>query len=293
MKKVPTLQTLAFVAILATSCLAGTEPPVVPLWTGVVPGSEGKSGEEKVRLTAEDGERIVSNVHRPSLTVYLPAPDKATGAAVVVCPGGGHRELWSDHEGHNIARWLSEHGVAAFVLKYRLAREEGSTYQVDVHSLADIQRAIRLVRSRAGSWNLDPKRVGVMGFSAGGEVASLAGMRYDEGKADAADPVEQQGCKPAFQALIYPGNSETILPTKDSPPAFLLCGYGDRQDIAEGIAKVYLKFRAVGVPAELHIYTGIGHGFGVRERNRTPSHTWPERFREWMQDQGFLGYYPN
>jgi len=292
--KIPSLlKSLALLPIFAVGVLAAGELPVVYLWPGDVPGSEGKTGDEKVRITPDDGERVVSSVHRPSLTVYLPAPDKATGAGVVVCPGGGHRELWTDHEGHNVARWLAEHGVAAFVLKYRLAREEGSTYKVDVHELADIQRAIRLVRSRAGGWNVDPKRVGVMGFSAGGEVAALAAMRSDEGKADAADPVEKQGSKPAFQALIYPGNSDSIVPAKDSPPAFLLCGYGDRQDIAEGIAKVYLRFHAVGVPAELHVYTGVGHGFGMRARNRTPSHTWPDRFREWLQDQGFLGYYPN
>jgi len=292
--KIPSiLKSLVFISLFSWSLLIAAEPPIINLWPGDAPGSEGKTGDEKVRLTPDDGERVVTNVHRPSLTVYLPAPDKATGAAVVICPGGGHRELWSDHEGHAFARWLAEHGVAAFVLKYRLAREEGSTYKIEVHELADIQRAIRLVRSRAGGWNVDPKRVGVAGFSAGGEVASLAGMKYDDGKADATDPVEKQGCKPAFQALIYPGNSDTIIPTKDSPPAFLLCGYGDRQDVAEGIAKVYLKFRALGVPAELHIYTGVGHGFGVRDRNRTPSHTWPLRFREWLQDQGFLGYYPN
>lgn len=289
MKSILLLKTIVTSQLLLVSLWATDAPAVISVWPGEAPGSEGKTSDEKVRLTQEDGEHVYTSIHRPSLTVYLPPAGKATGAAVVICPGGGHRELWIDHEGHNVARWLAAHGVASFVLKYRLAREEGSTYQIEIHELADLQRSIQLVRSRATEWGIDPARVGIMGFSAGGEVAALAGMHFVEAKAGATDIVERHGSKPAFQALIYPGNSDSIVPTKDSPPAFLLCGYGDRKDVSEGIAKVYLKFRALEIPAELHIYTGIGHGFGVRERNKTPSSTWPERFREWLGDRGFLG----
>jgi acetyl esterase/lipase len=278
---------------LAAATIWAAEPPVIAIWPGDAPGSEGKATiAEKVRLTEEDGEHVVSSVHRPSLTVYLPPAEKRTGAAVVICPGGGHRELWMDHEGYNIARWLAERGIAAFVLKYRLAREEGSTYQIATHSLADLQRAMRLVRTRAKEWNVDPARVGVMGFSAGGELAALAGMKSTGPDASAADPIGRENDKPAFQALIYPGNSGAIAPTKDSPPAFLVAGYGDRPDISEGIARVYLKFKEAGVLAELHIYAGAGHGFGVRARNKTPSAAWPERFREWLGDRGFLAGAP-
>jgi acetyl esterase/lipase len=280
---------LSFICkLVVVTALAADAPPVVRLWPGEAPGSEGKTSPEKVRLT-DEGEHVVSSVHQPSLTVYLPAGDKATGAAVVIIPGGGHRELWMDHEGYNIGRWLADHGIAGFVAKYRLAREEGSTYKVDVESLADAQRAIQLVRSRAAEWGVDPARVGVIGFSAGGELAALTGMRFLAPKTGAADPVEKHGSKPAFQALVYPGNTAAVFPTKDSPPAFLLCGYGDRKDVAEGIARVYLKFKEVDVPAELHVYTGAGHGFGVRARNVSPSSKWPERFREWLDDRGFLG----
>ena len=263
-------------------------PQIIPLWAGDAPGSEGKTGNEKVRVT-ESGEHVVSNIHRPSITVYLPNPDKATGAAVLICPGGGHRELWMDHEGYNIAPWLAEQGVAAIILKYRLAREEGSTYTIEGHSLADAQRALRLIRSHAAEWKIDPSRLGIMGFSAGGELAALASRRFDAGSSSSQDAIERQDSKPAFQALIYPGNAKSITPDKNSPPAFLCCGFDDRPDISEVIAHVYLAFKQAGIPAELHIYSGAGHGFGVRAKNKSPSGAWLVRFHEWMGERGFLG----
>lgn len=267
----------------------GADPPKeIPLWPNGAPGSEGKIGKEAVRLTP-DGEHVVSNVHHPSLTPYLPSLDKSKTlrTAVIIIPGGGHREMWVDHEGHNLARWLSARGVAAFVLKYRLAREPNSTYTVDDHALADTKRAIRLVRSRAGEWSIAPSRVGVIGFSAGGELAALSGMRSDAGSKDATDAIERENSRPDFQALIYPGSSGRIVVTKDSPPAFLVCGYKDRPDISRGLAEVYLKFKEAGVPAELHIYSSAGHGFGMREKNHQAFGAWPARFREWLSDSGF------
>jgi acetyl esterase/lipase len=243
--------------------------------------------DEKVRITPE-GEHVFSSIHHPSLTVYLPAKDHATGAAVLVCPGGGHRELWLDHEGYNVAQWLADHGVAAFILKYRLAREEGSTYQVEKESLADAQRALRVIRQRASEWGVDPARVGIIGFSAGGELAALASRKFDQGNATASDLIDRENSRPAFQALVYPGNANTIVPVKDSPPAFLVCGFDDRPDISEGIANIYLAFKRAGVPAELHIYTGAGHGFGLRAKNTFPAGAWPQRFHEWLDERGFL-----
>jgi len=193
-----------------------------------------------------------------------------------------------DHEGYNVAEWLSDHGVAAFILKYRLAREQGSTYTIEGHALADIKRAIRLVRSRASEWGIDPKRIGVMGFSAGGEVAFLSAMRFDPGAADDRDAVARQSSRPDFQALIYPGRSQRIEPVTNSPPVFLVCGYSDRPDISEGLAGVYLKFKQLKVPAELHIYGGTGHGFGLRANNTQPAGEWIERFEEWLGATGFL-----
>jgi acetyl esterase/lipase len=278
---------LAALLLLAAPRLPAASETVVPVWPGEVPGSAGRTDPEKVRLT-ETGEHVISNIHQPNLTVYLPAPGKGNGAAVVVCPGGGHRELWVDHEGHAVARWLAERGIAAFVLKYRLARDTGSTYRVEVEALADAQRALRLVRSRAKEWGVDPARLGIMGFSAGGELAGLAARQFDEGEGKSSDPVSRQGCKPAFQALIYPGRSQTIEPAAGHPPAFLLCGFDDRPDISEGIAQVYLKFKKAGVPAELHVYTGAGHGFGQRATNKGPVAAWLDRFHDWLGGSGFL-----
>ena len=171
---------LLALSLLPATVLSASQPKEIRLWPNGAPGSEGKAGQESVRVT-DNGERVVSNVHQPSITPYLPLKEQNTGAAVIIAPGGGHRELWTDHEGHNIARYLSARGVAAFVLKYRLAREANSTYTVDDHALADTQRAIRLVRSRAREWSINSSRIGVMGFSAGGELAALASMRFDGG----------------------------------------------------------------------------------------------------------------
>lgn len=273
---------LISLALCAAQLLAAELPPEIPLWPKGAPGSEGKPEKELQVKNATGDVTSVSRIHNPSLTPYLPAKDKANGAAVLVIPGGGHRVLAIAHEGYNVGEWLRDHGIAAFVLKHRLARETNSTYQIEVESLADTQRAMRLIRSRAGEWNVDPARLGVMGFSAGGELAWLVSAKNDNGLADAKDAVDRQGCRPAFQALIYPGRSATILPTKEVPPVFLCAGYGDRQDISEGLAEVYLRFKQAKVPAELHMYSNAGHGFGHRASNKGPHAAWLDRFNEWL-----------
>ncbi len=253
------------------------DAPVVVLWPAGAPGSEAKKDLPETLVGAN-----IAGVHNPSLAVFLPDAAHATGAAVVVLPGGGHRFLVVEKEGYTVARWLAAHGIAAFVLKYRLAREPGSTYRVDVESLQDVQRALRLVRSRAAAWKIDPARVGVMGFSAGGELASLAAMNAGAGKPGSADPIERQSARPAFQALIYPGASANIAPGKDAPPVFLVAGADDRPDIAEGVARAYLAFRAAGVPVELHVYAGVGHGFALRPG---PANGWSARFADWVAER--------
>lgn len=277
---------LAILLVVLGARAVAAEPQTILLWPDGAPGSErknsaGKIPEEVVRVN-ENGEHIVSGIHHPSITAYLPAKDKSAGAAIVIAPGGGHRELWMDHEGYNVAKWLSDHGVAAFVLKYRLAREPGSTYTVEGSALPDIKRAIRLVRSRALQWGLDPERIGVMGFSAGGELAALAATRVDAGTAAATDLVEHESSKPAFQALLYPAVPHDVNLSKETPPAFLACGEDDRQDIAQGLPELYLALKRAGVSTELHVYAGVGHGFGVRESNGPPVSGWTQLFLEWL-----------
>jgi endo-1,4-beta-xylanase len=273
--------------ILPAAVIASERPAEILLWPNGAPGSEGKSAPE-ITATNSNGEMTVWSIHKPSLTPYLPSAGKANGAAMLVIPGGGHRNLAITHEGYNVAQWLSERGIAAFVLKHRLARETNSTYKIEVESFADTQRAMRLIRSRAAEWKIDPHRIGAIGFSAGGELVNAICARGDSGKPDAADRLERESSRPDFQALIYPGRSGDIQPTKDSPPVFLACSYTDRKDISEGLAEVYLRFKRAGVPAELHIYSTGGHGFGLRANNHRPVGAWAQRFEEWLTDGGFL-----
>src|SRR5690348_10169490 len=194
-------------------------PPAIPLWPQGAPGSEARRTEaEQI-----DGSNI-SNVHNPSLTPYVPEAKNSTGTAVIICPGGGHSKLCLGHEGYALAEWFRSRGIAAFVLKYRLAREKGSTYTVQDHAMADTRRAIRLVRSRAGEWHLKADRIGILGFSAGGELAAYAAMKNDPGNKDATDAIERFSSRPDFQALIYPGSTGTFTVKPGMPPVFLAAG---------------------------------------------------------------------
>jgi acetyl esterase/lipase len=269
-----------------TASLFAAEPVVVPLWPGDAPGSAGKTGDEVVKVQPA-GDHVVSNVHKPSITVYLPSKETATGAAVVIAPGGGHSALWMDHEGYNVAKFLSEHGIAGFVLKYRLAREKESTYTIEGTSLSDTQRAIKLIRSRAKEWNVDPNRVGVIGFSAGGELAALAATHVSEAT-PGADEIDSLSSKVAFFGLMYPAIPKDMPLSKDMPPAFFVCGENDRQNISQGLPELYIAMKKVGAPVELHVYSGVGHGFGVRATTKGPVAQWPQRFYEWMDARGLL-----
>ena len=276
---------VAFVTgFIAVASFAAETPPAIPLWPNGAPGSEARQAEpEKV-----EGSNVC-NVHQPTLTPFVPAPDKATGTAVIICPGGGHQKLCLGHEGYALAEWFQERGIAAFVLKYRLAREKGSTYTIQDHAMADARRALRLIRNRADEWQIQPDRLGILGFSAGGERAAFAAMKSDSGLKDAADPIEQQSSRPDFQALIYPGTSGLFSAEKGMPPLFIAAGFYDRPDISEGMATLYLKYKTAQVPAELHLYANAGHGFGYKpDAKPTAASRWPQRLLEWLTDTGLL-----
>lgn len=272
---------------LLVSITGNGQTKEIPLWSNGAPGSEGKPTQEIIRVDA-NGERFLTNIHQPSLTPYVPDAKKSTGTAIIIAPGGGHRELRIDNEGFLFARRFQDKGIAAFVLKYRLAREPNSTYTVDKDELADIQRAIRLVKSRANEWNIDTARAGVMGFSAGGELAALAAMKFDQGNKQAPDPIDHYGSRPAFQALIYPGAAKRFDVVANIPPVFLAAGYKDRPDISEGIVPVYLKYKQAGVKADLHIYSEAGHGFAVDPTSKNSSSAWLDLFTTWLSDLEFL-----
>jgi endo-1,4-beta-xylanase len=279
------------VFLLCGGSFAAT-PNEIRLWPNGAPGSEGKTAAEVAEAPNKDhGYLKVTSVHQPSLTVFLPPTDKATGASLIIAPGGGHAFLNFDQEGTYVAEYLNSIGVAAFVLKYRLAREPGSTYKIEEHALADGQRAIRLLRARAEEWKLNPARIGIMGFSAGGEVAALAATRFDAGKPDASDPIDRQSSRPDFDALIYPGiRANTYTIPKDMPVTFMLCADNDRGP-STALSQLYPMLKAAGVQTEVHVYATGGHGFGINPNTRNPSPaatTWQLRLGDWLRQIGML-----
>lgn len=265
----------------------------VKLWAHGAPGSEGVTAAEVFKPgTNPKFAGLPSNftlVHYPSIYVFLPPAGKANGAAMIVAPGGGNTQLVIDKEGWEMADWLNSIGVAAFVLKYRLAKGPGVTYTLPGDVYADAARAVRLVRARAEEWHVDPKRVGFSGFSAGGQVAGMIETKFDSGNPAASDPVERQSSRPDFGVLIYPGARPEGFPVpRDAPPAFLVCADDDRSHV-EVTAKFYLELEAAHIPAEMHIYASGGHGFGLRpSKTGAPVATWPDRLKDWMSERGFL-----
>jgi endo-1,4-beta-xylanase len=281
-----------FTWILTIACLSvaksqerATESDPIALWQTGVPGFESLPPTKEVVEVTKSGERNVMNVHSPSLVPYFPEPTKSIGVSIVVAPGGGHSKLCIDHEGHNICKWLADHGVAAYMLKYRLCREKDTVYTLEEHAVSDLERAIRWVRHH-GPYKPDAQHhVGAMGFSAGGELVFLASQRDGVSKHVTYDEIEKHSGRPDFQCLIYPGKSHLIEPSSTTPPVFIACGMQDRKDISEGMAEAYLRYKRVGVPAELHIYSGAGHGFGYRSNMKGSVAKWPERLMDWIQDQ--------
>lgn len=274
-------------ACLLSTVLGADEPQVIPLWEAGAPGFESRRDEPE-----EAKDYWVRNIHNPSLTVFLPPKEKATGTAIVVCPGGGHRMLVFGAEGVEPARYLNELGVAAFVLKHRLPRQEGSPYKLDVHPREDGLRAMRTVRSRAAEWGIDPNRIGFMGFSAGGEVASMVAFEPNAADPNASDPIDRADARPDFLIEIYPGPlgiPEALPP--NPPPAFLLVANDD--GASRNIVALLEKYRVAKAPVEAHILSGGGHGFNMGNRSKLASvKKWPERLADWLGDNGLLNPQP-
>ncbi len=268
---------------------------VIDVWPGTVPGEKDPIAPEKA--TKKPGTNVITsltNVSKPTITVTRPADDKNTGVAVLVFPGGGYNMLAWDHEGEQVAHWLNSIGITAAILKYRVPRRPGTERGTPpIQALMDAQRAISLVRSKATDWGVDPKRIGVLGFSAGGHLAAWAATNPDKRAYETIDGVDQVSCRPDFAVMIYPGGvikrgatelSPEIRVAADTPPSFLVHAANDS---AENSLYLYLALRKAKVPVELHLYGSGGHGFGMRPIDK-PAATWPKRCEEWLRDQGIL-----
>jgi acetyl esterase/lipase len=257
--------------------------PVIYLWPNGAPGFENRKNEPE---QAKDW--WVKNIHNPSLTVYLPPKDKANGSSVIICPGGGHRELVFTAEGEDAAEYFNSIGVTAFVLKYRLFREENSPYKPE-HALQDGRRAMRIVRQQAAAWSLDTNRIGLMGFSAGGELAGWVAFNSSNENQLKADSIDKQKLKPGFLILIYPGPSavpETI--GSDAPPLFMIAA-NDDECCSEPIVKLLQLYRKANVKTEVHLYAQGKHAFNMGNRSKLKSiSTWPQRMADWLADNGYL-----
>lgn len=270
-----------------TVCACQVESPrtlPLPLWPQGAPGSEARRAEAE-----EVGPWWVKNVHFPTLTAVLPAPGRANGTAVVILPGGGHERLVFGPEGLEPARLLAERGVSAFVLKYRLAEEPGSSYRLEVESAADAARAVRLLRARAGELGLAPQRIGLWGWSAGAEVAQLVAFRQTKGAPEAVDPIERQSARPDFLIGVYPGarGVPAQLPP-ESPPAFLVAAFDDAE-ARQTVLGLATRYETIGVPAEVHLFASGGHGFNLGRRAGQPGvRHWPDRLVEWLDERGLL-----
>jgi acetyl esterase/lipase len=292
------VRSLAVAALWCAIGAAADRAREIKLWTTGAPGSEGITADEVSKPSTNPKYAALpaafTVTHYPSIYVFLPPKEKATGAAMVVAPGGGHTQLVIEKEGWEVADWLNSNGIAAFVLKYRLARAPGSKYTLPDQVYTDAARSVRLVRSRAKEWNVDPARIGFIGFSASGEVAGMIETKFDAGKPDAEDPIERVSSRPDFNILVYPfyrpganrPDAPPLFPVpKDAPPAFLVCADDDPSHVVP-TAKFYLELQANRIPAEMHIYAYGGHGFGLRPTQKAaPVMAWPDRLKEWMAER--------
>ncbi len=278
MKNIVTLAGLCFAAFTAH---AQTIPMVMPLWEDGAPGFENRKD-----VPEEAKDYWVKNIHNPSITVFR--PENANGSAVLICPGGGHRELVFDEEGAKTARYLNTLGVTGIVLKYRLFREEGSPYTVE-HPKQDALRAMRLIRSHAADWELEEDRIGIMGFSAGGEVVNMIAYGDYPGMENDLDPVERKKANPNFQIQIYPGPAGIPKHVdKDVSPLFILASNNDKC-CSEPVVQLLTAYRKAGASVEAHLYAKGDHAFNMGERSEYKTISkWPERLSDWLEDNNFF-----
>ena len=304
---------MTFRAALLSLCLsfpfspsmrASTEPKPVVLWPQTAPGDTNSLGAEGDMTKPTDrpveGRRVIriGNVSEPTLTVFRPSQDIDTGAAVVVCPGGGYHILAMDLEGTEVVDWLNSIGVTGVLLKYRVpARPGRERYAAP---LQDAQRALGLVRAHAKEWGVDPKRIGIMGFSAGGHLSAVLSNNYEKRTYDPVDAADAVSCRPDFVMLVYPAYltvksegdrvASELHVTSNTPPTFLVQTEDDPIRVESSLF-YYLALKQAKVPAEMHLYPKGGHGYGLRPSSLEVT-TWPQRAEDWLRALGVLNKEP-
>jgi acetyl esterase/lipase len=297
---------LAALTCVAPPAGAADQPLVVELWPGGAPDEPRTIGPERVRMSPRldrtqvevtEPTRMMTNVTKPTITVYRPAKEADTGTAILICPGGGYWNLYWELEGEEVAAWLNTLGVTGVILKYRVPRRPDEPQGEPARRpLQDAQRAIRLVRSKAAEWGIASDRIGVVGFSAGGHLAVAAATGFEKRTYEPVDETDKVNCRPDFAVAVYSGylkakDKDELAPglsvPKGTPPVFLAHGGADVVSDPEHSVVLYRALKRAGVPAELHIYAGAAHDFGVRPSDH-PCSTWTRSCANWLRHQGFL-----
>jgi acetyl esterase/lipase len=287
--------------VFATGLVAAESPRVVDVWPGKTPGDVGIEGQEKSRIYQSPliGEptKLITNVTRPTLTIYSPPKDKNTGTAMLICPGGGYHELFWELEGEEVAAWLNSLGMTGIILKYRCPRRSGDVKgEPPLGPQLDAQRAVSLVRSRASEWGIDPHKIGMIGFSAGGHLSLATATNFEKRLYEPQDSIDEVSCRPDFAVLCYSGylkakDKDEIWPgiriPANTPPILLAHSSDDKISVPENSVIMYLALQRAKIPAELHIYATGNHDFGVRQNEKLPS-SWTRLCVAWLRNQGML-----
>lgn len=298
-----------FVSVFVNLSALAAEPQVIDVWPGKTPGDMGIRGEETSRIHQSPlvgPTKLITNVTKPTLTIY-PAPKETnTGTAMVICPGGGYWDLYWELEGEEVAAWLNSQGMTGIILKYRCPRRPGDVKgEPPLGPQLDAQRAVSLVRSRAAEWGINPKRIGIVGFSAGGHLALATATGSAKRLYERIDAVDEVSCRPDFAVMCYSGylkakDKDEIRPglqiPADTPPVFLAHASDDRESyggsIAENSVFMYVALKRAGIPTELHVFATGDHDFGVRQNDKLPS-SWTNLCVRWLRSQDLLKPMPS
>ena len=302
----PGLRMFLVALVCAVQPVIAADPQVIDLWPGAVPDESEAIGPERVRMSPKldrkqvevtEPTRLITAVSKPAITIHRPPKAKDTRTAVLICPGGGYWDLYWELEGEEVAAWLNSIGVTGVLLKYRVPRRADEPKGEPARRpLQDAQRAVSLVRSKAAEWEIDPRRIGIVGFSAGGHLAIATATGFEKRTYEPVDEIDKISCRPDFAIPVYSGylkakDKDEIAPglrvPTNTPPVFLVHGSDDIISPPEHSVLMYLALKRAGVSAELHVYANTTHDFGVRT-NDHPYAAWTESCATWMRHQGFL-----